>query len=552
MMNTPDGYSARIRLNGITYSFRGELSCDSFKAKLTTNEGRIRLVIEPLRELIFEELTVSADINIERGQRIFMNGYQSWTDSREFEPHEKMRGLHGIPAAAVKKYSFDRYGDYGFVRYPNKAGEFHGFTYAYLKDGGDYLLFGSADESIGFTLIRLSVSGRRVSFSRECEGAVFSQKFTAVDIAVLQGTDSEVFDSWFGIMGITPPAAKPLRGYTSWYRHYQNISQEKLSHDLDAIVAGGAETDIFQIDDGYQTAVGDWLSVDDEKFPDGMAEMSRKIHENGLLSGLWLAPFVCEEDSEIFREHKGWLLRGSDGEPVRAGCNWSGSYALDFYNEEVRRYLRHVFSTVLGEWGFDLVKLDFLYAVCIIPQLGKSRGQVMNEAMDFLRECVGDKLILGCGVPLASAFGRADYCRIGCDVGLDWNDNPVMQMTHRERVSTKNSMLNSVFRRQLNGRAFLNDPDVFLLRDDGLKLTGCQKQALTVVNNLFGSVWFTSDDVSSYSEKAKRTRHSGELMRKAEVVSVDMCGGDVDIDIRLGGKPVGLTLTADGILKKRY
>ena len=29
--------------------------------------------------------------------------------------------------------------------------------------------------------------------------------------------------------------------------------------------------------------------------------------------------------------------------------------------------------------------------------------------MDFLRECAGDALILACGVPLASAFGRADY-----------------------------------------------------------------------------------------------------------------------------------------------
>ncbi len=551
-MNTPTGYSARIRLNGITYSFRGELSCDSFSARLGTEDGKVTLTVNPLRELTFEELTVVTDLDIERGQRIFMNGYQSWTDSRELEPHEKMRGLHGIPKMAVDKYSFDRYGDYGFVTYPNKPGDFHGFTYAYIKDGGDYMLFGSADESIGFTVIRLSVSGRRISFSRECEGAAFSQEFRAVDIAVLQGADSEVFDEWFGIMGITPPTAKPLTGYTSWYRHYQDISQQKLTHDLDAITASGKQTDIFQIDDGYQTAVGDWLSVDGGKFPDGMAKLSDEIHSKGLMSGLWLAPFVCEEDSEIYREHKGWLLRGNDGEPVRAGCNWSGSYALDFYNDEVRRYLRQVFSTVLDEWGFDLVKLDFLYAVCIIPQLGKSRGQVMNEAMDFLRECVGDRLILGCGVPLAAAFGRVDYCRIGCDVGLDWNDNPVMQMTHRERVSTKNSMLNTIFRRQLNGRAFLNDPDVYLLRDDNIKLAGCQKQALSVINNLFGSVWFTSDDVSRYTDTAKRTWHSGELMRQAEVISVDMCGGSVDIDLTLNSKPFGLTLTADGKLIKRY
>ena len=57
----------------------------------------------------------------------------------------------------------------------------------------------------------------------------------------------------------------------------------------------------------------------------------------------------------------------------------------------------------------------------------------MADAMDFLRECAGDAMILGCGVPLASAFGKVEYCRIGCDVSLDWNDKPHMRLMHRER-----------------------------------------------------------------------------------------------------------------------
>jgi hypothetical protein len=38
----------------------------------------------------------------------------------------------------------------------------------------------------------------------------------------------------------------------------------------------------------------------------------------------------------------------------------------------------------------------------------------------FLRECVGNKMILGCGVPLlAAANGTTDYCRIGPDIHLN-------------------------------------------------------------------------------------------------------------------------------------
>ena len=89
---------------------------------------------------------------------------------------------------------------------------------------------------------------------------------------------------------------------------------------------------------------------------------------------------------------------------------------------------------MLDVWGFDLVKLDFLYAVCMLPTEYKTRGQIMCEAMDFLREVIGDKLILGCGVPLGPAFGKVDYCRIGPDVGLNWDGAPKEKLLHRERV----------------------------------------------------------------------------------------------------------------------
>ena len=173
----------------------------------------------------------------------------------------------------------------------------------------------------------------------------------------------------------------------------------------------------------------------------------------------------------------------------------------------------------------------------------------MCEAMDFLRECVGDKLILGCGVPLGAAFGKVDYCRIGCDVGLTWDDNPIMRLTHRERVSTKNSMLNTIFRRQLNGRAFLNDPDVYLLRDENISLAHCQKQSLSIINHLFGSVYFTSDDISSYSGKQERMLRTAARMTKAQIQSVDYNLGRVTIRFDDCGKQRHIILLPDGRLE---
>ena len=55
-----------------------------------------------------------------------------------------------------------------------------------------------------------------------------------------------------------------------------------------------------------------------------------------------------------------------------------------------------------------------------------------------------------------------------------------------------------MFRRHLDGRAFLNDPDVFLLRKYNNTLTEEQKKCLAEINALMGSVLFTSDNFFDY------------------------------------------------------
>ena len=539
----------KIKTEDCYYEFEESIESEELSAKLIEDGDRLTLKIIPKKELMFSKIKLTAFLPITDDDRIFVNGYQSWTDSREYSPDEKTRGIDHIPTALVEKYNFDKYGDYNFVNYKQNEGHFHGFTYAYVRAAESYTLFGSLNEETSFTLIRINANKERISFSPDLEGGVFGEEFNAIDLYVGEGTENEVFDRWFDLMKVEPPKAKPVFGYTSWYRHYQDINEEKLSHDLDAIITSADKQDIFQIDDGYQTAVGDWLSLDSEKFPDGIKKISDRIHENDMLSGLWLAPFVCEKESEIYKNKKEWLLHDKYGDEVPAGCNWSGSYVLDFYNDEVRDYLREVFRTVLDDWGFDLVKLDFLYAVCEIPQNAKTRGQIMSEAIDFLRECIGDKLILGCGVPLGSAFGKVDYCRIGCDVGLTWNDNPLMRLTHRERVSTKNSIMNTIFRRQLNGRAFLNDPDVYLLRDNDISLAYCQRQSLSVMNHLFGSVYFTSDDISSYNERQQKMLKTARRLTKAKIKSVDYNLGRVTVRFDDCGKPRHIILLPDGRLE---
>ena len=472
---------------------------EDFGAELIKTNDRLSFVIYPSNPIKLISIRATLDYTFMKDDCLFLNGYQSWTDSHEMDVKSVMHGLRRVPRFVQKKYILRSYGDYDFTSYTGKKGELHGFSYAYVRRNENYMLMGSLSERTGFTIIYFDTNMNTITLSKDCQGFMANKPYNAFDIALLYGREEEVFDKYFHMMDIEKPKAKPLTGYTSWYNHYQNINEAIICKNIAAAASSPLKFDVFQIDDGYQTHVGDWTSVDKTKFPNGLSPIAEKIKASKILPGLWLAPFACEYNSTVAREHPQWLLKDADGKPKKAGCNWGGFYALDFYNKEVREYIRECFDTAIHKWGFGLLKLDFLYAACLAPDEHHTRGQVMCEAMDFLRECAGDALLLGCGVPLAPAFGKVDYCRIGCDVGLDYDDKPYMRLLHRERVSTKNSIGNTIYRRQLSGRAFINDPDVFLLRDDNIKLSKKQKLLLTKVNSLFGGVLFTSDDISTYN-----------------------------------------------------
>lgn len=470
--------------------------------EITYKASKKRIIIKlkthvPIK---IDHFSISLPYKFNKNDRVFANGYQSWTDCREMFIDEIPQHTFGPSTLVLRNTLLGAAGAYNFTENTNKRGEFIGFSYMYVRDNEKYDLFASLTERNGYTIFKTDCSNGWIHVIKDLEGVIYDGKYEILDIVNIVGRSDEVFDEWFDIMGIDKPAAKVKNGYTTWYNYYAKINENIVTNDLESLSKINSDVDIFQVDDGYQTATGDWLAVDYNKFPNGMKCVADKIHEKNMLAGIWIAPFAAEFNSKLLRNHPDWFIRYPNGRLVKCGPNWGGFCALDIEVPEAREYIKNFFNHILNEWGFDLVKLDFLYAVSQIPNHNKTRGQLMCEAMDFLRECVGDKEILGCGVPLMPAFGKVDYCRIGADMGLSWNKS---LFSHREAVSTVNTLGNSIFRRQLNGRAFLNDPDVFLLRNNNNRCNFEQKKIISTINKLFGSVLFTSDDVGMYNQTQK-------------------------------------------------
>ena len=486
-----------------------------------------------------ENATATLPWAMAEDEKLFMNGYQTWTECPELSKWDKQRGTDRIPQFLLDKYAFDRYGDYYFVRYSKQKGCSHGFSYCYFRRGAHYRLVASLDETPGYTIFYYDAKAAALRIERDCAGVRHNGgAFAAFDLFFAEGTENEVFDAWFAALGCRARTGRKLAGYSSWYNRYQKIDEAGIQQDLDGCKSLFKPGDLFQIDDGWEPKVGDWLETDPAKFPHGLRGLADAAHADGFLAGLWLAPFVCEKESALYRDHPDWLLQ-INGAPWCCGGGWSSSYALDIDNPAVQDYLKRVFDRVLNEWGFDLVKLDFLYGAAPFGNERESRAARMQRAMALLRDWCGDKLILGCGVPVMPAFGVVDYCRIGCDVGLDWDDVWYMRLFHRERISTRQSIGNTIFRRQLNGRAYGSDPDVFFLREENCKLTAAQKTTLATVNALFSGILLTSDDPGRYTP-AMRQQYAAvrDIAENAQDVQVnaDAGNGAVEIGYTLHGE----------------
>lgn len=456
---------------------------------------------------------------------IMANGYQSWTETREFTLGEYLSDLSKLPKLVVEKSHLKAYGSQAFWKFP--SGGHLGFDFSWIK-GKEPFFIGSFNTNNAYLLIRFEEKEDQIRLLSDCEGKHLDQgqSFVLYDYVIAEN-GNEYFSSF------RPRSFKRLLGYTSWYNYYQNISQSLME---EALAGLDPRFDLFQIDDGYESAVGDWFDVDKTKFPDGLQPMVAKIHSKGLRAGIWLAPFVAEEKSKLVKEHPDWIARDEKGNPIFAGGLWSGFYPLDLNRPEVVEYIRSVLRH-FNQLGFNFFKLDYLYACNLKPIHGKTRCETSDFAYQLLRDELADKLILGSGAMLSNAFSRFDYCRVGPDVSLTFDSAPHKRILHAERVSTRNTMLNTIYRSPLNQKVFLSDPDVFMLRDTNNKLSFTRRSALTRLNALFGSILMTSDLVNTYDKaKEKVLEEALTLFYNGHVLGYERHDQIVEIWYELGGE----------------
>jgi len=304
------------------------------------------------------------------------------------------------------------------------------------------------------------------------------------------------------------PEAAPT-GWCSWYHYFTDVTETDVRENLSELREWGIPVDVVQIDDGYMEAFGDWRSIADG-FGD-MGAVADDIATAGYRPGLWLAPFYVEAGADLYAEHPEWFVTeptdaaaDGPGTPVDGGFRaGSALYGLDTTHPAVLEWLRETVSTVVDDWGFTYLKLDFLFAAALPGErydAEATRIEAYRRGVRAIAEAADDDaFLLGCGAPMAPSVGLFDAMRVGPDTDPTWETAG----ESGSQPGLKNAVRNTLTRNFLHRRWWLNDPDCQLVRDTS-DLTAAEREAFAALVAATGGVNVFSDRLAEIGSAGRR------------------------------------------------
>jgi alpha-galactosidase len=301
-------------------------------------------------------------------------------------------------------------------------------------------------------------------------------------------------------------------GWCSWYYYFTHISENEMIENLNFFEENkDIPIDFIQLDDGYFTKIGDYLSIDEKKFPNDLEYLFSQIKKKGFKSGIWTAPFIAIRTSKLFKSHRIWFLTRNQ-KPLKVHFNWNSfQYALDLSRDDVLRYLEELFtefSHINDDLRMDFFKIDFLHAA--VPyganydNKSLTRAQVLYQGVKKITETITPQAyLLGCGAPLGPCIGLVDGMRISGDTAPIWDAGYTEQYSNGkgiENISLKSALVNILYRSYMHKYHWINDPDCLMIRRKNTELTLDEIRLQITIFGLSGGQILISDDMTKLSK----------------------------------------------------
>lgn len=135
------------------------------------------------------------------------------------------------------------------------------------------------------------------------------------------------------------------------------ITADYVNHQIEAAADLGAE--VFFIDASWYapprgnwwSTVGDW-QVDLDRFPGGLKPFRDRVHQLGMLFGLWMDAERLGTESKAFKEHPDWVAVAYDGQQ-RLGS------MIDLSHPSAAQWLEEQISRVIADNELEFFRLDY-------------------------------------------------------------------------------------------------------------------------------------------------------------------------------------------------
>jgi alpha-galactosidase len=474
--------------------------------------------------------------------RLFANGYQSWTPTRtlrlgvDVDPSRDTRPIPLVRAAF--------HADPGVV----EPGELRSEQVAVLANGDRARLgigFVGGASHAGTIRVRVVEDRLEIAAAAWFGGATLraGERRVLHSIVTEQHDDpSSLLERWADRTGRAEHArvdAPFLAGWCSWYHYFEQVTERDILANLAR--ADDWPFDVFQLDDGFQRAIGDWMQTN-ERFPSGIEGIAGAIRASGRIAGLWIAPFLAAPNSEVAVAHPDWLARAPAGAGPAIGMYhdaWGGvMWQLDTTNPDVLDHLSAT-AAALVDAGYRYLKLDFTFSASMPGRFAdptRTPAQRVRAGYDAIRRGAGDDVfILGCGAPLGALVGVVDAMRVGADVAPWWEApaNALERQPAYEETTpaTKHAFVNTCTRSFMHRRLWSNDPDCIMLRDRKTQLSSAAAAEWATTVGASGGLVLVSDDLSLIDAAGRRLLD--EVLVRARTV---------DAAARIGRTPRALGL----------
>ena len=249
--------------------------------------------------------------------------------------------------------------------------------------------------------------------------------------------------------------SKTLTGWCDWQYYREDINESEVlknAYAMNKLKKRGFPLEYIMIDGGWCNYASEWLKPC-KKFPSGMKKFCQKIKKLGFQPGLWFAPYLTNEKTEVVKKHPDWfVLDEKSGKPLRRpGSNVGPCYIFDFSVPEALDWLRNIIHVFVSDWGIKYIKLDG-------PNPGHYRGaklhnpdwttiKLMHSAMKVIREECGRNVIVeGEGI-YGPSIGLVELQRTTQDAQPYWYNPSSGAPMAKENY--KNDLLSSFMHQKL-------------------------------------------------------------------------------------------------------